>query len=46
MNTHTVRLGIHSYSFENHFRYKTGFDTFAFILEAGRLGLSGVHISP
>ncbi len=45
MNTHTVRLGLHSYSFENHFRYKTGFDAFAFIREAERLGLSGVHIS-
>ncbi len=45
MNMHTVRLGIHSYSFENHFRYKTGFDVFAFIHDAGRLGLSGVQIS-
>ena len=45
MNTHTVRLGLHSYSFENHFRYKTGFDAFAFVREAERLGLSGVHIS-
>lgn len=45
MNKHTVRLGLHSFSFENHFRYKTGFDAFAFIREAERLGLSGVHIS-
>ncbi len=44
MNTHTVRLGLHSYSFENHFRYQTGFDAFAFIDEAERLSLSGVRL--
>lgn len=41
----TVRLGLHSFSYEYHFRHDPGFDAFAFIRRAADLGLAGVHIS-
>ncbi|MEO3417182.1 TIM barrel protein [Roseovarius sp. CAU 1744] len=40
-----LQLGLHTYSFENHFRYAPGFDVFDFIRLARFLKLSGVHIS-
>lgn len=41
----TVRLGLHSYSCELLFRHQRGFDAFAFVERAARLGMAGVHIS-
>ena len=40
-----VRIGLHSFSFEQHFLHKPGFDAFAFIDRAVELGVAGVHIS-
>ncbi len=45
MNTQTVFLGLHGFSFRHHFLRKPGFDAFAFIDAAARLGVCGVHIS-
>ena len=41
----TVRIGLHSYSFEYHFLHQPGFDAFAFIDRAVELGVAGIHIS-
>ena len=41
----TVRLAVHSFSFEFHRRYGKGFDVFSLIDAAVDLGLSGIHIS-
>ena len=41
----TVRIGLHSFSFEHHFLHKPGFDAFEFIDRAVELGVAGVHIS-
>lgn len=41
----TIRLGLHSFSFEQHRRYRDGFDVFALIEAAAGLGMSGVHVS-
>ncbi len=41
----TVRIGLHSFSFEHHFLHKPGFDAFEFIDRAVELGVGGVHIS-
>jgi sugar phosphate isomerase/epimerase len=41
----TVRLGLHSFSFEQHFLHKPGFDAFAFLAHADELGMAGVHLS-
>jgi len=41
----TVRIGLHSFSFEHHFLHQPGFDAFAFIDRAVELGVAGVHIS-
>lgn len=40
-----VRLGLHSFSYEYHFRHDPGFDAFAFVRRAADLGVGGVHIS-
>ena len=41
----TVRIGLHTFSFEQHFLHQPGFDAFAFIDRAVALGVAGVHIS-
>lgn len=41
----TVRLALHSFSLEQHFLHKPGFDAFAFLAQADALGMSGVHLS-
>ena len=41
----TIRLGLHSFSFDLHRRYGEGFDVFALIDAAVGLGMSGVHVS-
>jgi len=43
--TRTVRLAVHSFSFDFHRRYRKGFDVFSLIDAAVELGLSGIHIS-
>lgn len=45
MQSQTVRIGLHSFSFEQHFLHQPGFDAFAFIDRAVELGVAGVHIS-
>ncbi len=45
MQARTIRLGLHSFSFDHHFRHAAGFDVFALIDTAVRLGFSGLHIS-
>lgn len=45
MTSRHVQLALHTYSFENHFRYKEGFDAFEFMRQAKHLGVAGVHIS-
>lgn len=42
---HVVRLGLHSFSLEQHFLHKPGFDAFAFLAQADALGMAGVHLS-
>ena len=44
-NIETIRLALHSFSFEQHFLHKPGFDAHAFLARASELGVSGVHIS-
>jgi len=41
----TVRLALHSFSFEHHRRHGRGFDVYALIDAAVGLGLAGIHIS-
>jgi len=41
----TVRLALHSFSYEQHFLHRPGFDAFAFLDRAEELGVAGVHIS-
>ena len=41
----SVRLAVHSFSFDFHRRYRKGFDVFSLIDAAVELGLSGIHIS-
>ena len=41
----TLRLAVHSFSFNFHRRYRKGFDVFSLIDAAVDLGLSGIHIS-
>jgi len=41
----TIRLALHSFSLEQHFLHKPGFDAFAFLAHADALGMSGVHLS-
>ncbi len=43
--TQTVRIGLHTFCFEQHFLHQPGFDAFAFIDRAVDLGVAGVHIS-
>jgi len=40
-----VRLALHSFSLEQHFLHKPGFDAFAFLAQADAWGMAGVHIS-
>ena len=41
----TIRLGLHSFSLEQHFLHKPGFDAFAFLERADAWGMAGVHLS-
>ena len=41
----TVRLALHSFSMEQHFLHKPGFDAFAFLTRADAWGMAGVHLS-
>ena len=40
-----VRLALHSFSLEQHFLHKPGFDAFAFLAQADAWGMAGVHLS-
>ncbi|MBC6441460.1 MAG: hypothetical protein GDA49_13875 [Rhodospirillales bacterium] len=42
---HTVRLALRTFSYEQYFLHKPGFDAHAFLALATDFGMAGVHIS-